>query len=108
MGTTRVLPALAGAGVLAAVLLIGPPVPARADSDHVAARRLREAGEIMPLEKIVERARAEKPGDILESELKQKGGRYIYEIEILDAGGRVWELRLDARSGELIRIEQEN
>lgn len=108
MGTTRVLPALAGAGVLVAVLLTGPVLPARADPDHVAARRLRDAGEVMSLEKIVERARAEKPGDILESELKQERGRYIYEIEILDAGGRVWELRLDARSGELIRIEKEN
>ena len=108
MATTRVLPALAGAGVLAAALLIGSVIPARADSDHVAARRLREAGEIMPLEKIAERARAEKPGEILEAELKQKRGRYIYEVEILDAGGRVWELRLDARSGALIKIEQEN
>ena len=95
-------------GLLAAALLVGSVMPARADSDHVTARRLRDSGEILSLEKIAERARAEKPGDILETELKQKHGKYIYEVEILDGGGRVWELRLDARSGELIKIEKDD
>ena len=95
-------------GVFIAASLIGPCLSARADSDHVAARRLSESGEILSLEKIAERARAEKPGEILETELKQKRGRYIYEVEVLDAGGRVWELKLDARSGALIKLEKED
>ena len=95
-------------GLLAVALLIGSIVPVRADSDHLTARRLRDSGEILSLEKIAERARAEKAGEILETELKQKRGKYIYEVEILDAGGRVWELKLDARSGALIKIEKED
>jgi uncharacterized membrane protein YkoI len=103
-------PALAwvAAGLLAAMLVAVPALPARADADHLTARRLRDAGQILSLERIAERAHAEKPGEILETELKQKHGRYIYEIEILDNGGRVWELKFDARSGALIKLEKED
>ncbi len=100
--------ALVAAGILAAMLVAVAASPARADADHLTARRLRDAGEILSLERIAERARAEKPGEILETDLKQKRGRYIYEIEILDAGGRVWELKFDARSGALIKLEKED
>jgi uncharacterized membrane protein YkoI len=108
MRTANTGRSLVAAGMLAAMLLIGPGLPAHADADHLTARRLRDAGEILSLERIAERARAEKPGEILETELKQKHGRYIYEIEILDTGGRVWELKFDARSGALMKLEKED
>jgi len=79
--------------------------PASADEDHVAARRLRDSGEILSLEKIAEHARGAKAGEILETELEQKKGRYIYEVEILDRDGQVWELELDAKTGDLIKME---
>jgi uncharacterized membrane protein YkoI len=71
-------------------------------------RQLKEAGEILSLEKIAERANAIKPGEILETELERKRNGYIYEVEILDSGGRVWELKLDAKSGKMIKMEQED
>ena len=77
--------------------------PAAADSDHAAAKRLRESGEILPLEQILERAYKQQPGKVLETELDRERGRYLYEIEVLDANGKVWELKYDARSGELLR-----
>jgi uncharacterized membrane protein YkoI len=81
------------------------PLAAAADEDHALARRLHEAGEIRSLEEISARARAAKPGEILETELEQSAGRYLYEVEILDAQGQVWELKLDARSGEVLDME---
>jgi uncharacterized membrane protein YkoI len=85
------------------------PVPAAAgDSDHVVARKLRESGQILPLEQIVERARAAKPGEIIETELEREQGRYVYEVEILDSAGQVWEVKLDARTGELLEIEHDD
>ncbi|MEO8627780.1 MAG: PepSY domain-containing protein [Betaproteobacteria bacterium] len=84
------------------------PVPAIADSDHLIARKLRESGEILPLEKILQRARAAKPGQVIEAELESKKGRYVYEVEILDAAGQVWEVKLDAKTGELIKIERDD
>ena len=79
-----------------------------ADSDHELARKLRASGEILPLEQIIERARAAKAGEIIETELERKQGRYVYEVEILDGAGQVWELELDARTGELLEIEHDD
>jgi uncharacterized membrane protein YkoI len=76
--------------------------------DHGEARRLRHAGEILPLERLVDDARRLHPGHVLETELKHRGPRYFYEIEILDDSGVVWELLYDARTGELLETEQED
>lgn len=76
-----------------------------AQEDHVLARKLQESGQILSFEKIAEHARAVKAGEILETELELKKGRYIYEVEILDKAGKVWELKLNAKTGELIKME---
>jgi uncharacterized membrane protein YkoI len=89
---------------LGAMAACAPPA-AMADENHVTARRLREAGEIRSLEEISAKARAAKPGEILETELERSRGRYVYEVEILDAQGQVWELKLDAKTGELLGME---
>ncbi|HWA14055.1 MAG TPA: PepSY domain-containing protein [Burkholderiales bacterium] len=81
------------------------PLTGAADEGHAIARRLHEAGEIRSLEEISARARAAKAGEILETELERSDGRYVYEMEILDAQGQVWELKLDAKTGELLRME---
>lgn len=77
------------------------------DVNHVEARRLQAAGEILSFERISEVARSFKPGEILEVELERnrKSGIYIYEIEILDASGVVWEIDVNAGNGELIKME---
>lgn len=71
-------------------------------------RELREAGAILPLETILERARAHRTGRILEAELERHRQGYVYEIEMLDAQGRVWELTLDAGSGVLLEDHRED
>jgi uncharacterized membrane protein YkoI len=93
---------------LLGALVAAAAVPALADDDHVTARKLRQSGQIMPLEKIIERARAEKPGDVLETEFDRKNGRYVYEVEIVDEAGQVWEIKLDASTGALIEIERDD
>jgi uncharacterized membrane protein YkoI len=78
-----------------------------ADSDHDRAKQLREAGEILPLERIIEMAKKDHPGRLIEAELEEKKGRFIYELELLDEEGIVWELKYDARSGELLKEKRE-
>ena len=80
---------------------------APADGDQVEARRLREAGQILPLEAIVERAKAAHPGKLLDSELDREDGRYVYELELLDEQGVVWELTYDAATGALLEREED-
>jgi len=99
---------LAAAMALLAVIAATHPSAAVADEGPVAARKLSDAGIILPLEKIVAAAKAVKPGEILETELEHKHGRYVYEVEILDARGQVWEVELDAKTGKLIAVESED
>ncbi|MES9903701.1 MAG: PepSY domain-containing protein [Sedimenticola sp.] len=40
-------------------------------------------------------------------ELEQKDERIVYEIELLDSEGVVWELYLDAADGKVLSREQE-
>jgi uncharacterized membrane protein YkoI len=95
-------------GLIAAILAIFTlPVKAGEDVSHIEARKLQAAGEILSFEKIAEIARKIKPGEILETELERsrKSGLYIYELEILDANGVVWELDINAKTGEMMKIE---
>jgi len=79
-----------------------------ADESQLTARKLSEAGLILPLEKISKAAKSIKAGQILETELELEKGVYIYEIEILDNNSQVWELNLDAKTGKLIKLELED
>lgn len=81
---------------------------AMADSDHNEALRLREAGDILPLETILEKLRPQYDGKILEVELERESGRVVYEVEILAADGVVHELYIDARTGRVLRSKQDD
>ena len=81
---------------------------ASADTDQALARKLRAAGTILPLETIVAKAQAAKAGELLEAELDHEHGRYIYEVEILDSAGQVWELKLDAGTAALLKLERDD
>jgi uncharacterized membrane protein YkoI len=83
-----------------------------ADSDraesHEQVRDLQQQGDILSLEQILVEARKHRTGRVLETELERAGSRYIYEIELVDDSGQVWELKLDASSGELLKSELED
>lgn len=80
----------------------------QADESAETARRLSEAGEILPLEKILRAAKSYKNGKVLETELERRKNRYIYEVEILDEHSQVWEIKLDAKTGKLIKLERDD
>ncbi len=78
------------------------------DRSHDRARRALQAGEILTMAEIYERARRELPGRILEAELERARGRWIYELKILDPRGRLFELKLDAATGRILAREEED
>jgi len=92
------------AAFLAVVVLSGV---AAAGEGHHKAKSLKEAGDILPLEKIVEKATADKPGRVIEAELEKKRGGYVYEIELVDVKGVLWELEYDAKTGVLIKAGED-
>lgn len=79
-----------------------------ADEDYGTARALVESGEILSLDQVLEKAGEHLQGRILEIEVEREGGRYVYEIELLDDDGVVKELEIDAASGVLLKIERED
>ena len=87
------------------LLLVALGAPATADHDHDDARRLREAGSIMPLERLLSSVRETHPGQVIGVELEHEHGRLVYEIELLDERGRVRELLFDAADGEYLGEE---
>lgn len=94
--------------VVLVLLVSGPAHIAQADDDHIEAKRLRESGEIMPLEAILKNVRSSYPGRILELELEYEKGRVIYELEILGTDSIVREIYIDAKSGELLSVEEDD
>ncbi|MDH3279550.1 MAG: PepSY domain-containing protein [Gammaproteobacteria bacterium] len=93
---------------MAGLLIAGLPVRSADADDHERAYRLRESGDIVPLEQILESALNLHPGRVIEVELEGKGERRIYEIEIVDRQGVVWELEFDAGSGRLLERERQH
>jgi uncharacterized membrane protein YkoI len=99
------------AGRLGAVLALAAlafATPALAGEDHDTARALREAGTIVPLEKVVAAASREHDGHLLQVELERRAGIYVYEVEFVDPEGVVWKMYFDARDGTLLERAREN
>lgn len=73
-----------------------------ASADHEEAYQLLQQGKILPLGEIIALQRQERPGRILEVELRQEEGRLVYLLEVLDDQGRVWQLYYDAATGDSV------
>jgi uncharacterized membrane protein YkoI len=92
--------------LLAAGLLVGASAQA-SPHDHDQARAALEAGQIRPISEILSKASAEVPGDVVEIELEQERGRWIYELKIIAPDGRLLEVEMDASDASLIEVEQQ-
>jgi uncharacterized membrane protein YkoI len=90
--------------LVALFLLLSVPI-VQAKDDLALAKQLSAQGKILPLSEILERAKQYKAGEVIDVEFEQKKRRYVYEIEILEATGQVWEVKLDATTGALIKLE---
>ncbi len=89
------------------LLMLGLVCVGQADESASVARQLLKEGKIMPLQTILSKAAEIKPGQVIETDLEKEHQRYVYELEILDKNGQVWELELDAQTGEFIELENE-
>jgi uncharacterized membrane protein YkoI len=92
--------------VLAIILSLLVALPARAGADHDRARQAVQSGRIVPLAKILDRAAADFPGEVIEAELEDDHNRPIYEIKIITPQGKVLKLIYDAADGTLLRSKE--
>jgi uncharacterized membrane protein YkoI len=91
-----------------ATLFIVCPVWADDDFDQDEAAVLRQQGVIQPLENILRKANQLHSGRVMEVELKKQKAVYVYEIEIVDATGHVWEMQFNAQTAALMSQKQEH
>jgi uncharacterized membrane protein YkoI len=85
-------------------------VPAQADDEQHEATHdhLRDgvaSGRIKSLADLRRTVLARVPGDIVSTEVEQEHGLELYEFRVLRADGRLVEVEVDARSGEIREIE---
>ncbi len=69
-------------------------------------RRAVKTGEVLPLSQILEKGRVRVSGDITGIAIKFEEGRWHYEFRVIDRGGRVLEVHVDAHSGNIKQIEE--
>ncbi|HSI19981.1 MAG TPA: PepSY domain-containing protein [Sphingomonas sp.] len=110
---------LAAAAILVAFAVATPIVSAGATdakAERKVARKLAEQqairdavrrGELVPLPRVLAIAQARVAGDVIKTELEQESGGLQYEVKILTATGRVREVKLNARTGAVIGIEDD-
>mgnify|MGYP003572915579 FL=1 len=82
--------------------------PAGQGDDYEEAFRLRESREILPLEELMRRLDLGPDARILEIESEFEHGRRVYEIEYLSGNGRIREVLIDARTGEILADEEDD
>src|SRR6187402_1318360 len=94
--------------LIAGLISLAGSVQAR-DLGPDEALKLRDSGSIQSFEKLNQLALAQHPGGVIrDTELENELGRYIYQLEVVDAQGVEWDLELDAASGELLKNHQDD
>jgi len=88
-------------------LSFGVPTAFADKKEQQVVREALQRGEVLPLVKILAIASQHVPGDVIEVELEQEDSGLIYEIKILTGNGRVREVKIDARTGAVVNIEDD-
>jgi len=105
MSKTRRDMIILGLGATAALL----PAPLRADRDrerdYDQARRAVERGEALALAEILTRVRTDLGGEVVGVSFKRKRERWVYEFKVIDSGGRLWEVYVDAATAAILKRE---
>lgn len=99
------------APILALALLApsagGQGVPG-AMPDFEFARDMVERGEILPLAEALARLQDSHPGRLIEVEMEYSDGRLVYEVELVTEDGRLIEVDMDAATGEILSLDEDD
>lgn len=66
-----------------------------------------EQQDLLPLASVLGIARRRVPGEIIDVDLDGDEGRMTYEVEVLTAAGRKIEIKIDARKGTVLEVEED-
>jgi uncharacterized membrane protein YkoI len=94
---------------VAALATMQPELAAARDRDDLHredVRRAVESGEIRSLADIIATVRGKLPGEVAGVEIERKDGRWQYEFRVVDSQGRLFDVYINARNGEIERIKE--
>ncbi len=95
--------------LFAAVLTLMSTAVLARDLGPDEALKLRDSGSIKSFDVLNDLALAQHPkGVIRETELENEWGRYVYQLELIDAQGLEWDIELDAATGEILKNHQDD
>lgn len=92
--------------VVAAMTLVHEPSRA----DGVSTEQLRAAvkrGAALPLSELRRALGAAYAGEIIDVDVDEDDGRFRYEFKVLQASGRVIEVKMDAATGAILDVEND-
>jgi hypothetical protein len=75
-------------------------------SDQIEAREGVRSGKILPLGKVLRNVHARYPGQLLDAQLVDEGGRPVYLIKLMTGDGTVAIVSADAATGEIFDYRQ--
>ena len=75
--------------------------------DYVNARRAFVLGEARPIAELLEQLENQVPGEVVGVEFEREHGRWVYEFKIIDSGGRLLEVYVDAQTGTVLSMEED-
>lgn len=106
-------PSMIRVALLAAITIssaAATPASAGDDArDQEIARKALLEGRIRSLSEITEKVKPHLPGKILGVELDvEDNGRIVYEFDVIDPSGRLMEVEVDAATGEILSIEDDD
>lgn len=87
-----------------------PPMPPVEFEDGLDAGFARAAvlrGEILPLDQVLKVLREHVAGELIEMQLEVEDGVLIYEFDLVSPEGRLFEVEIDAATGRLLQIEED-
>lgn len=91
-----------------AILALAASVSAK-DLSSGEALRLREQGRILSLEQLLDLIEKRHPqSSLLEVELEEDDGVYLYEVELATKNGVVRELEINATTGAILQDEEDD
>ena len=69
---------------------------------------LLQSGAVKPFEQLNAAALAKHAGaTINDTELDNEAGRLVYEVDLTDTTGKKWDVKLDAKTGEVLENKQD-
>ena len=77
------------------------------DNAYDRARRAVSREEALPMAQLLDQIQKRIPGEVVGVEFEREHGRWVYEFKIVDDEGRLLEVYVDAKTGEVLSVEDD-